>query len=365
MSSLQDNTTAAKGVTNRLAEARRQRGIPAAELARAAGVTRQTVYAMEAGDYVPNTAVALKLARALETSVEELFALDASPLPPLRATRAHLIPAAEAFAGTPMELCSVEGRLIAVPAVPGPWQLPPADALLVDPARSTVHRLRAEDASPRLLIAGCDPAVSVLRRHLERAGVGLVTAAVNSSIALELLERRLVHIAGTHLKDSEAPRKGIAVFRFAMWEQGLLVARDNPKKLIGVEGLARAGVRLANREKGSGSRQLLDDRLRAAGIAARAVAGYRERPAGGHLEAAWRVHVGLADCCVATRSAARAFGLGFLPLTSERYDLLIREEYLGLGALERLLETLSHSALRRELEGLCAYDTRETGNRVN
>ena len=149
-----------------------------------------------------------------------------------------------------------------------------------------------------------------------------------------------------------------------MWEQGLLVARDNPKRLLGIEGLARAGLRLANREKGSGSRQLLDDRLRAAGIAARNVTGYRERPAGGHLEAAWRVHVGLADCCVATRSAARAFGLGFLPLTSERYDLLIREEHLGLGALERLLETLSHSALRRELEGLCAYDTRETGNRV-
>lgn len=351
-------------MSNRLAAVRRQRGVAVAELARAVGVTRQTVYAMEAGDYIPNTAVALRLARVLETSVEELFALDEAQPAPARAVRAEVLPGAEAFAGSPLELCRVDGRLVAAPTAPGPWQIPPADAVLADPGQSTVHLLREEDLGARVLIAGCDPAVSVLRRHLERAGVGLVTAAVNSSVALELLERKSVHVAGTHLKASEPARKNVAVFRFAVWEQGLVVARGNPKKLRGVEGLADSDVRLANRERGSGSRQLLDERLRAAGIATKSVAGYRDRPAGGHLEAAWRVQASLADCCVATRSAARAFGLGFVPLTSERYDLLIREEHLKLRAVERLLETLTHSALRRELEGLCGYDTRETGNRV-
>lgn len=362
MSSLKDNTTAEKAVTSRLAAARRQRGMAAAELARAAGVTRQTIYAMEAGDYIPNTAVALKLARALETSVEELFALEEAA-GTARAVRAEVIPAGELFAGAPLELCRVGGRLVAVPSAPASWQLPPADALLEDPARSRVHLLRDEDPAGRLLIAGCDPAVSVLRRHLDRAGVVLVAAAVNSSVAMELLGRKLAHVAGTHLKGAEPPKR-VAMYRFALWEEGLVMARGNPKKLRGVEELARADVRLANREKGSGSRQLLDERLRAAGVAAKSVAGYGDRPAGGHLEAAWRVHAGLADCCVATRAAARAFGLEFLPLASEHYDLAIREEELGTRAVERLLETLAHSALRRELEALCGYDTSETGNRV-
>ena len=61
---------------------------------------------------------------------------------------------------------------------------------------------------------------------------------------------------------------------------------------------------------------------------------------------------------------ARAFGLDFVPLTSERYDLVIRREHLHLAAVERFLDTLSEAAFRRELEGLCGYDTRETGRRI-
>lgn len=357
---MKDNTT----VLSRLAEARRRRALSAADLAGQAGVSRQTVYAMEAGNYIPNTAVALRLARVLETSVEELFRLDATPAAP-RPAHAEIVEVGERFAGEPLELCRVDGRLIAVPATPAPWQLAPADAVLADPARGTVHPFGEENTAARLLIAGCDPAVSVLRRHLERAGVGLVTAPVNSSVAMDLLHRRMAHIAGTHLKAGAAPpARGLAVFRFAAWEQGLCVARRNPKKIRSVEDLTREGVRLANREKGSGARQLLDARLREARIAMRRVGGYRDRPAAGHLSAAWRVHSGAADCCIATRSSARAFGLDFIPLTTEHYDLVLRQEHLALSAVERLLDTLTHSALRRELEGQCAYDTRETGRRV-
>jgi putative molybdopterin biosynthesis protein len=67
---------------------------------------------------------------------------------------------------------------------------------------------------------------------------------------------------------------------------------------------------------------------------------------------------------VATRPAARAFGLDFLPWASERYELVVRREHLDFAPVARLLETLNHAALRRELETLCGYDTRETGRRV-
>ena len=142
------------------------------------------------------------------------------------------------------------------------------------------------------------------------------------------------------------------------------MARGNPLKVRRVEDLARPGLRLANREKGSGSRQLLDSRLRAAGIPRGAVRGYEDEPAPGHLAASWRVYAGLADCCIATRSAAWAFGLDFLPLASERHDLVLRKEHLKFAPAVRLLEVLNQAALRRELETRCGYDTRETGRRV-
>ena len=357
-------------VHSRLAEIRQRRGMAAADVARRAGVSRQTVYAMEAGSYVPNTAVALRLARILEVPVEELFHLDPERPAPPPAVKAHLLPAGDLFPGSPVELCRVDGRLVGVPAVPAPWQLLPADALLVDRARSTVQLLREEESAARLLVAGCDPATSVLARHLQRAGVTLVAASVNSSVALDLLRARLVHVAGTHLHDEGGARKpaarkiDAAVFAFAVWEEGLVVERGNPKGIGGIADLARKDVILANREPGSGGRQLLDRALASAGIPQARVRGYGEPPATGHLAAAWRVYTSMAGCCLATRSAARAFGLDFIPLLSERYDLVIRREHLELGAVERLLETLTQAAFRRELEGRCAYDTRETGQRV-
>ena len=356
-------------VGNRLAEFRKRRGVGATALAATAGVSRQTIYAMEAGDYIPNTAVALKLARALECSVEELFQLPSEEAVAAPVVHAEIVGGGDCFAGAALELCRVGSRLVAVPSVPVPWHLAAADGLLVDPARSRVQMLAGE-ISNRLLIAGCDPATSVLSRHLQRAHTGMVAAPVNSSAALELLQRGLVHVAGTHLHgggDEARPAEaggGNAVFAFAVWEQGLVVGRGNPKRIRGVEQLARRGLRLANREKGSGSRQLLDARLRAAGMSGRAIAGYGESPASGHLAAAWRVYAGLADCCVATDSAARAFGLDFVPLTRERYDLVVPVRYLEFAPVVRLMETLSQAGLRRELETLCGYDTRETGRRV-
>src|ERR1019366_8656607 len=235
MSLLRDNTTPASRVESRLAELRKRRGIAAAELARAAGVSRQTIYAMEAGDYVPNTAVSLKLARILESTVEELFRLPPDAPTTAPAARAQLIGGADRFPGTALELCRVGGRLVAVPAVPVPWHLAPADGLLVDPKLSTVQPLREETAN-RLLIAGCDPATSVLARHLQSAHAGLVIAPVNSSAALGLLREGLVHVAGTHLpggagdaaEGPQLPKDEVAVFAFANWEEGLAVRRGNP-----------------------------------------------------------------------------------------------------------------------------------------
>ncbi len=112
-----------------------------------------------------------------------------------------------------------------------------------------------------------------------------------------------------------------------------------------------------------GSRRLLDGRLEQLGIAAGSVRGYMTL-AYGHLPAAWQVRIGAADACIATRAAARLFGLGFLPLVTERYDLALRRQHLNLPGITMLLDTLSRAGFRRELESIGGYDTKVSGQRV-
>src|SRR6266852_4185578 len=157
-------------IENKLEALRQGRGFTVAQLARMAGVTRQTVYAMEAGDYVPNTAVALRLARALETTVEKLFTLPGEP-PALRSEQALLLPGSEALqAGQPVQLCQVDKRLMACAPSAVPWYFPASDAVAQGRGRVQVFQ-REDDFRGRILIAGCDPGISVLARHVEAAGV--------------------------------------------------------------------------------------------------------------------------------------------------------------------------------------------------
>ena len=242
---------------------------------------------------------------------------------------------------------------------PVPWYFPASDAVVSDKAgrqgKTKVQVFHEDDEfRHRILVAGCDPGISVLARHVRAAGIELVLAHRNSSQALALLKEGSVHVAGTHLKDeasgeSNVPeigrrfaRNSVAVISFAIWEEGIVTARDNPKEIRAIEDLARPGVSIMNREKGAGTRLLLDTHLKRLHIDPRTVEGYG-RTAPGHLPAAWNVLSGTADACIATRAAARVFGLGFIPLVSERYNLAIRRSHLDLPGIQTLLDTLSRS----------------------
>jgi putative molybdopterin biosynthesis protein len=363
-------------IENHLASVRQKRGLSAAQLARLANVSRQTIYAIEAGSYIPNTTVALRLARVLETQVEHLFSLPGDAAPPeLRMERVKLLPGSGHPApGQPVQLCRVGQQMIASAAVAAPWYFPASDAVMAGPSKVQVFH-EQDDFGGRLLVAGCDPAISVLGRHAQASGVELVLAHRNSSRSLALLKEGLVHVAGTHLRDESSgesnlpeigrlfPKRSVAVITFAEWEEGIVTACGNPKSIRGIEDLARADIAIVNREEGAGSRRLLDTRLAQLGIDSGRVRGY-ESEAPGHLPAAWQVRSGAADCCIATRAAARVFGLGFIPLAGERYDLAIRRRDLDLPAVAALLDVLSRAAFRRELEGLGGYDTRGTGDRM-
>lgn len=373
-----------RSIQNRLPEIRQARGYGAAQLAKAVDVTRQTIYAIEAGAYVPNTTVALRLARALEVSVEELFRLDDGPSAPAVTQEVDMLPGGqEPEPGLPVQLCHVDRRILAVHPPPVVWHLPTADAVVLrtggkgaDARKTQVQLFHAEaDFGRRLLMAGCDPAMSVLARHVQKAGIELVLAHRNSSQSLDLLRQGCVHIAGSHLRDETTgecnlpqvrklfPRGAASVITFAVWEEGVVVAKGNPKSIREIADFARKGVTLVNREPGSGSRLLLDSSLKRLGIPGSRLAGY-DQVAYGHLPVAWQVRMGQADGCIATRAAARVLGLDFVPLISERYDLVIRKPHLALPAVQLLVDTLGRASFRRELEGLGGYAMSDAGKLV-
>ncbi len=371
-------------VKSKLSEMRSKRGLGAAQLARLIGVSRQTVYAIEAGNYVPNTVVSLKLAQLLETTVEEIFELQPEVGPAGQTMEVTLLGDVEAMKpGQLLRLCRVEGRVIAVPPEIGGWGLPTGDAVLVDRSRRAKRlptgkvRLLGDKwkTESRILLAGCDPGVSILVQLLGARGCELVVCYENSSRALELLRDGLAHVAGSHLLDNTTdkagvtpltkmfPRNAVAMFSYATWQEGLFTAPGNPKRISGVADLARADVCFTNREQGAGCRRLLDSCLRKAGISAKRIKGY-DRITVGHVAAARLVQAGEVDCCIGTRVVAQAMSLEFIPLAEKPYHLLVRRPYLKLAPVQILLETLGRESFRREVEGGTGYDMSRAGERI-
>lgn len=365
-------------IRNQLGAVRRARGISAVELARHAGVSRQTIHAIEAGSYMPNTEVTLKLARYLEVPVEELFMLAPDDAEAPAGVQSEVLSATPPQKGQAVRVCRVGDRLVSIPVQSTPYYLPEADGVVAKlgraPGRAELAVFAPEEPHQRkLALAGCDPAIGLVSAMVERlGGVELVAAAASSRLALQWLKEGKVHIAGSHLEDPltgefnlpflerEFPAGDVAVITFARWEEGFITAPGNPQNLATAADLARAGVRFMNREQGSGSRALLDRLLTDAGVAPAQVSGYG-REACGHLAAAYSVLAGDADCCLATRSAARTFGLHFVPLRSERYDFVMRRQVLDTPAVQGFLDVLQRAALRRKLELLAGYDTAQTG----
>ena len=365
-------------VENRLAQIRQSRGVSVSDLARRVNTSRQTIYAIETGAFIPNTEVALHLARELEVTVDDLFSLGASAQAPPELVAAEVLSVVPPESGQPVRVCQVGSHWVSIPVTASPCYMPEADGI-IQRTRPTTGRAdlmlfaRGEASQKRLVLAGCDPATSLLARMVEKiSGVEIVSAAASSKLALRWLRDGKVHIAGSHLEDptsgefnlpfirNELPGEELTVVTFARWEEGLVLAPGNPKGITKPEHLTRKNVRFVNREPGSGSRALLDRLLARSGIDSRKVHGY-DRVAYGHLAASYQVVLQEADVCLATRSAAKTFGLGFVPLHSERYDLVMRRRTADLPATKAFLDVLQRAALRRKLEVLAGYDASQTG----
>ena len=372
---------------NKLRQFRREAGLSQQELAGMASISRQAYVSVESGKSVPSTEVALRLARALKTQVDGLFSL-AGEQP--ENTWAELIgdPTADEQAAAPsksqrVRLWRVGGRLVArrvIGQAASRRSLVDAEGVmlpsnLADPVGGNqVAVLPFDDeelASPALSLLGCDPAMALLEPGLARHGVRLVSSEENSHRALTGLALGEAHVAGCHLRDDVTGEYNISWVRrlipfpcvlvtFASWQQGLIVMPGNPKSILGVHDLARPGIRLVNRESGSGSRSLLDRLLSSQGVPTAALNGY-DREAPGHLAVAGAVSAGLADAGVGVQAAASALGLDFAPLEEERYDLVIPNHLINEPGVQVLLNLLRNPGLQRRVEALGGYDVSNMG----
>jgi molybdate-binding protein len=240
----------------------------------------------------------------------------------------------------------------------------------VAPFRSTA------EIDSTLVIAGCDPGMTILRDYLARhqpfAEVAAVPAA--SEAALYAVVKGEAHAAGIHLRDPNTGDYNVVAVReafgnrpfhivnFARWELGLATRKDG-QPVTSVEDLPQPGIRLINRPLGSGARAVLDEMLTSKGIRTADIQGYRNA-APGHLEVAAAIAAGSADAGVTIRLAADLYGLAFTPWRDERYDLVIAEQSFHLTAVQRLLDVLNSRALALEIAQLCAYDTSRMGTIV-
>jgi molybdate-binding protein/DNA-binding XRE family transcriptional regulator len=364
-------------IRNQLRVARESRSMSQSDLARRAEISRQALGAIESGTYAPGVGVALALARELGLSVEELFRGGSDgrieAFVPTSSNRKFA-------AGARVALARVNGRTVAVAPPPAAFGLATADGV-VDRTRGSrvsveAYRSRAEIDST-VVVAGCDPAVSLVADWFSRrrAPSTVTPLPCSSREALRALSGGWAHVAGVHLRD---PRTGdfnlgpvrravghsrILLVNFARWEIGLAVASGNPLGIKSVEAIARPNIRLINRETGSGARMALDDAVRAVGLSAQKIDGYG-REARGHLEVAGEIAAGRADLGVTIRVAALAYGLDFVPIRSERYDMVILERELETAPVQALMEALTSTAFAREVGSLCHYDTHEMGNIV-
>ena len=222
-------------------------------------------------------------------------------------------------------------------------------------------------------IGSHDITIDILAQNLALKNRRLISANVGSMGGLIALSRGECHLAGSHLLDPETgdyntkyvqqilPNMSTKIIRFVERQQGLVVAKGNPKRIFSLSDLTRNDVFYLNRQSGSGTRVLLDYQLRLAGISPETIKGYQNEVFT-HLALAAAVASGRADCGLGIEAAAHALDLDFIPLYQEQYDLVFLQRYYEDQLLEPLLDILSDQDFQKTVSSLPGYNTKQMGN---
>lgn len=235
-----------------------------------------------------------------------------------------------------------------------------------------LYRSRAEIEKTIFCIGSHDLTLDLIAQFLSVRNRRLVSANVGSQGGLVALRRGEAHLAGSHLLNPETGEYNISYIRQYMpgipvkvvalvgRDQGLMVKKGNPKGIKSLGDLANSKVQFVNRQRGAGTRVLLDYYLNSMTISPESIVGYNQEEYT-HLGVAAAIASGRADCGLGIAAAAQALDLDFVPLFQERYDLVIPKQYSEADLLAPLFELLADSAFRTAVSQLTGYDVSVMG----
>lgn len=225
------------------------------------------------------------------------------------------------------------------------------------------------------IISGQDVILDILCRYLNRhtAGIRALRSYEGSYNAVYALYQGEVQAATAHMWDGKTgaynvpyiermlPGTPAVIIRLASRMQGFYVARDNPKNIRGWNDLIRPDITLVNREKGSGTRILLDEHLRKMGISGKSIKGYAKEHQS-HIAVASSVARGEADCGIGNEKAClQVQGIDFIPIQKEQYDMILKKEDMNQPAVDAIFSILRSDDFKLELQGMGGYDLTELG----
>jgi putative molybdopterin biosynthesis protein len=245
---------------------------------------------------------------------------------------------------------------------------------VLDRWQARVEEPKLESEETIRFVGSHDPIVSLIAHRFPELVPGhvLKVTFVGSIGGLIALARYGADMAGCHLWDEETnryntpfvqrflPGRRVILLTLAHRRLGLIVPRDNPAQIRGLQDLARPDLRFVNRQWGAGTRVWLDTQIGKLGIKAGQIQGYDDEAAT-HLEVAGAIAEGRADLGLGVEAAALAYGLGFVLLATERYDLVIPAEVWGLSPIQVMARWLTSEDARSAILGLGGYDTDHTG----
>ena len=231
----------------------------------------------------------------------------------------------------------------------------------------------------RLLVIGShDLTIDLLNSLLkEKTGgrIHISSSNVGSLGGLLAVKRQMAHFAGSHLLDTATgdynlsyikrylPDMPVALLTLVHRWQGFMTPAGNPKKIEGIGDLARPDVVFVNRQGGSGTRILLDYELAKAGLPPERIVGYNNEEYT-HMNVAMAVASGAADTGLGIHSAAKALSLDFIPVTRERYDLVIPRAYLTDEKIQILINIIRSDEFKEKALAMGGYEVHETGSLV-
>jgi len=223
-----------------------------------------------------------------------------------------------------------------------------------------------------LIIGSHDLSIDIISDEMKKRGIRVSSSNVGSLGGLIALRKGMCHISGSHLLDPETGEynksyvmkylKGmkVHVYNLVMREQGLIVKKGNPKGIKGLKDLIREDITFVNRQPGSGTRVLLDYKLKQLNADPKRIRGY-ENEEFTHMAVAVDVLSGVADCGVGIYAAAKALNLDFIPIGKEQYDLVIPEEFVKERKIKEILDFIRSDDFRKRVEALGGYDARNSG----